>query len=97
MATRWSPEEGTHARKHARRHAHTHYTHTHIDSDTHLAYGGVGVTGGRMPAALALNTAAHSGGGGRPGRWSRCQGAGTEAVKTCSALLVTQGDTHAGE
>lgn len=46
-----------------------------------------------MPAALALNAAAHSGGGGRPGRWSRCQGAGMEAVKTCSAFLNTQ-ETH---
>lgn len=65
-------------------------THTH--ADTHLAYGGIGIAGGSMPAALALNTAAHSGSGGHPGRWSRCQGAGTEAVKTCSALLITQGN-----
>lgn len=66
----------------------------HTQTHTDLAYGGVGVTGGRMPAALALNAAAHSGGGGRPGRWSRCQGAGMEAVKTCSAFLITQGDTY---
>lgn len=61
---------------------------------THLAYGGVRVTGGRMPVALALNTAAHSGGGGCSGRWSRCLSTRTKAVKPCRALLITQGDAQ---
>lgn len=43
-----------------------------------------------MPTALALNTAAHASSGGHLGRWSRCQGTGTKAVKTCSTFLLTE-------
>lgn len=66
----------------------TPFTHTH--THTYLAYGRLRVTGGRVPAALALNTAAHAGSSGHSGRRSRCQGTTTEAVKTCRTLLHTQ-------
>lgn len=65
-------------------------THTH--TLIYLAYGCLRVTGGRVPTALALNTAAHTGSGGHPGRWSRCQAAGAKAVESSSTLLHTWTD-----
>lgn len=58
----------------------------------YLAYGCLSITGGGVPTALALNTAAHTSSGGHSGCWSRCQGAGAETVEPCSALLHTEGE-----
>lgn len=55
----------------------------------YLAYGCLRVTGGRMPAALALNTAAHASSRGDPGCWSGCEPTGPEAVESRRAFLLT--------
>lgn len=73
-----------------------HLRHTSMWRHTHryLAYGCLRVTGGRMPAALALNTAAHASSRGYPWCWSRCKPTGPEAVESCSTFLLAHSDVE---
>lgn len=67
---------------------------SHTNVLIYLAYGCLSITGGGVPAALALNTAAHACSSGHSGRWSRCQGTGAETVETCSTLLHKVREAH---